>query len=409
MSIHVKKDAIRGLLRKALFEQVGGGWAAGDVDSAQGFHATDEEETTIPSEVPVEASDQMAMQLTQDRPPIEDEDFTPSSPTELGLAADAWGRLVPDDQVEYFYEKIKLIYDAALDRHNTPQEEEEDIEVSEEEEEVEKTNESFVRRPGLGRQASRVVEQLGLDDFFSAEEYDEYRGIDDAPEDDEVPQFSSSSGENLDDLASKFGYSGASGVRQDLERIFKRLGFTVENITDEKLDAVRTYAQSEFIDELLSQEFIDEEDAAELKKNPGEVSGLDSFRFFFVSGFMLPAYQKILRDARKRVEAEVDKIGLPKKTRQTVMNQALGDTPRRMDKLAAKLTRDAASEGMSPEEADAMLQKTIDLFPTLSKIGSAEGDLVATAMDIWSAAGNAKKKRVMSKALQSTAEFQDLE
>ena len=392
-NVKIKRSVLKSFLKKTLFEQYGAEGSRSSGEDLEGFRTSGEEETTVPNEVPVEASDQMATQLTQERPPIEDEDFIPSSPVELGRASDAWGRLVPDGQVEYFYQKIKLIYDAALEKHNNP--------------EGEEKNESFIRK-NISNQVHRILEKLE-----SEEEYDDYRGssaYEDEGGDEPAPTEPMETGPDgvgLEDLASQFGYCGASGVRQDLERIFKRLGFTAENITDEQLDAVRTYAQGEFIEELVVQEYIDEEDASELRANPSEVSCLDSFRFFFVSGFVLPAYRKVLRDSRKRIEAEIDKLGVPRKTRQTILNQALGDTPQNMQKLAAKLSRDAKGEGMADAEADATLDRVISGFPALAKIGKLEGDLVSIAMDMWQGANKAKKSRIMSQALSSTAEFQD--
>ena len=89
-----------------------------------------------------------------------------------------------------------------------------------------------------------------------------------------------------------------------------------------------------------------------------------------------------------------------------MLNQALGDTPKNMQKLSSKLMRDANAEGKSDEEADAALNNVIDAFPNLVKIGKIEGDLISIAMDKWQRASPGKKRNIMSKALGSTVEFQ---
>ena len=379
MSVKVKRSILKNYLRKALFEQF----------SAQGYQPSDEDSDdliTVPTELPLNASEQMATQLSKDRPPIEDDEFIPSSVTELGLAADAIGQMVPDDQVEYFYLRLKDLLDNAIEKHNTPETvEEEEVEVD-----VIEKNEAIDR---LFRQASFNLFEQNL-----------------AISDDEIstPRDEEEEGAGLEDLASTFGYKAASGVRQDLERILKRLGFTASNITDEQLDALQNFAASEFVDALVIDDYIDDDDAKEMRADPyRHVNSLDSFRFFFTSGFMLPAYQKIVRDARKRVESEIDKLNVPHRSRQTILNQAFGDTPQNMSKLEKKLTRDASAEGIEPAAVNDLISRIRDAFPNLVKIASVEGDIVAGAMDIWQKAGAGKKSKILKQALESTAGHQD--
>ena len=57
-------------------------------DLLAGSLADDEEDaSTVGEEVPVAPVDQMAMQLSRDLPPIEDESYTPSTAKELSAAA----------------------------------------------------------------------------------------------------------------------------------------------------------------------------------------------------------------------------------------------------------------------------------------------------------------------------------
>jgi len=67
--------------------------------------------TTVPSRLPIEPSDQVALQLSTQRPPVEDPEFTPANPAELGRALDSLASLVPDDRVEEFYRKFVALID----------------------------------------------------------------------------------------------------------------------------------------------------------------------------------------------------------------------------------------------------------------------------------------------------------
>ncbi len=61
-------------------------------------------------------------------------------------------------------------------------------------------------------------------------------------------------------------------------------------------------AAGEYIDLMAATEMIDAEDVVELQQAPNAVNELDSFRFFFVAAFLMPAYQKVSREARKRIK-----------------------------------------------------------------------------------------------------------
>ena len=381
MSIKVRKEALEKFLSKVLFEQ----------DSTTTI--------TVPDAMPIDASEEMATQLSIERPPIEDKDYIPSSPKELGEAARAWARMVPDDEVEKFYSDLKTIYEKALASANDPEISESKIRSTIKSilhEVITDDDKEDLRQFRTGTAPDREYDTGGID-FFGDDDNDlEAPGVD-----------TSDPGSSLEDLAKKFGYSGPSGVRQDLERIFKRLGYSVENISDKDLDTIRSYARDEYVELFEKLELADEQGIKDLKDNPYQhVDNTDSFRFFLVSGFVLPAYQKILRNARKRVESEIEKLGVPKKSKQTILNQALGDTPKNFNKLNNKLLRNAKEEGYTADEARELLQKVRASFSKLENLAKMEGNLVSVATDIWQSSSPAKKKKILTQAFQSTSEFQ---
>ena len=329
--------------------------------------------TTVPSELPIGSSEQMAVQLSVQSPPVEDPDYKPVNSTDLSYAAEAIARMVPDEQAQWYYDELHRLLDLANERNET---------VVAEDGEYDINLESF---------SLKIKDIVGI--------------LIEQSEDDSEP----SAGMSFDDMASKLGYSSPTGPRQDLERIISRMGFTAEKILPEDLQALQDFAVHEFINHLSSMDLIDPEDVEDLRASPNQVMDLDSFRFFFVSGFMLPAFREIMKNARKRVEAEIDKLGVPIKTRQTIMNQAFGDTPRSNSKLMKKLYKDADKEGMSVDAADESMARVKDAFPMLQSLASVEGDLVSGAMSIWQRSGKSKKERVISQALASMGSFQEEE
>lgn len=63
----------------------------------------------LPSMLPLSPSDRMSTQLEIERPPVEDPEYSPSNPKELGFAVQALAEMVHSDQVEEVYVSFKQI------------------------------------------------------------------------------------------------------------------------------------------------------------------------------------------------------------------------------------------------------------------------------------------------------------
>jgi hypothetical protein len=81
-----------------------------------------EQETTVPPNLPVNASEQMSTQLSADRPPIEDEDYSPANLVELSRAAHELAKQVPDSQIKFFYEEMKRLIEQAIEKNDQAEE-----------------------------------------------------------------------------------------------------------------------------------------------------------------------------------------------------------------------------------------------------------------------------------------------
>jgi len=74
--------------------------------------------STVPKELPVSPSDHSSMQLSIQRPPVEDPDFVPASPKELARSLEALAQLVPNSAVEKFYQEFITMIDRYIDEEN---------------------------------------------------------------------------------------------------------------------------------------------------------------------------------------------------------------------------------------------------------------------------------------------------
>lgn len=105
LKMTTKESAIRAILREALA-----------ITPATTPHGNDEkqQQTTVPTKLPISPSDQAATQLNVQRPPVEDPEFVPATQAELGNALNALSSLVPDGFVEKFYHQFVALVDRAV-------------------------------------------------------------------------------------------------------------------------------------------------------------------------------------------------------------------------------------------------------------------------------------------------------
>ena len=374
MSVSVNRKALRDFIKSALFEREDVRYGTFDrpLKSEQEDNET-EFETTVPSEVPVAPVKMMATQLADDRPPVEDEDFVPANSEELARSASVLASMVPHGQVEKFYHELHRLLDVATADENDPG----DIESSNMDIPID--TEQSVQEEAIRRAVRSVIfeaygHQTPWDDIEFAQSDDDYLSDDNetaqewsAGDEEATPTGSDEMG--FDELATAGGYSSASGARQDIERILSRMKYLGTEIPAGHLEKLQEFGTSEFIDVMLANGYLDDSDAVELQQAPAAVRDLDSFRTFFVTAILMPAYNEVKRTARKKVEAEIEKLGLPKKSKQTVLNQALGETPRSPKKLSNKIIKDFLGQKLgSEDQAQALAVKVNDEMLNLQNL-----------------------------------------
>jgi len=344
-----------------------------------------EPEDTVPDSTPVMPTNQMANQLSVERPPIEDDEYVPGNIEDLSKSASAIARMVPQGQIEFFYRKLHKLLDDSTDKDATDPESSEEVKESKSE-----------------KMIKNVLKEMLSDE--EKKEFDNYRtgGVDYFG--DSESESEESDGMSLEDLAAKFGYSGAPGVRQEIDKITNRLEYFVQKVSEEDLNALMEYAVGEYVDTLLKGDFIEEEDARDLQKSPDMVKGLDSFRFFFVGTFVLPAYREVVREATKKLKKEISDLGIPAALHQTVFNQVTGASSKKPEVILKRLKKLIDSGEIKEDEIPEIARKISSALPALKASVEYSDDLVQRSLDKWQSTSKGLRLKAIKQALEKTSE-----
>jgi len=384
----------------------------GIYDGMPGSAFEEEDENTVPPPTPVDPSPQVAVQLSVAEPPVDDPDFIPGSVEELALAANTLSKEVPADEIEWYYRQLHKLVTQANDRDLAGPDAEE---VEEVEEEVTMQEEAARR---IVRNALREVltpeEEAGLGftpeeeaelDRYRSGDTDDYStaGIDYFGDAEPEPEPAEPEGMSLEDLAQEFGYSGPSGIRQEINRITSKMEYFVQKISQEDLDALMSFAATEYIEVLGDTGALDAADLSDLRAAPKAVQELDSFRFFFVSAFVLPAYKEVAKEAAKELEARIADLALPPELNLTVLNQLSGRAKRSPAVIRRKLDKLVTAGTVAAEEAAEIASKIESAVPVLTQAAELSDDLLDKALDKWESTSKKKRARLLDKAMEETA------
>ena len=358
----------------------------------------------LPSEVPVMPNPQMSNQISVDRPPIEDEDFLPGSTEELSRSASAIAQLVPNESLEFFYKGLHRLLDDATDKAQQP----EDLDSEKNEKENKQGDEvkESVLRKAIRKALKNTLSESRYEDDTDlyGNTYDEpgYSVIE--PEITQEPSAPDNSGEaTLEQIADEFGYAGAPGARQEIEKLQNRMKYFATKVKKNDLEALLDYAVGEYTDVMGDSGLVDEEDIEDLRAAPQLIRSLDSFRFFFVGSFVLPAYREIVRDATKKVKQEISQMGIPKALHQTVFNQVTGATVVKPQLIKKKIDALVSKGTVKREEADEMISKIESSRKVLSALASDySDDLVQRSLDKWQAVSKKQRIAAVKQALNQT-------
>ena len=399
----MKRTTLEKIINEILFEDV----SYGIYDRPAYAGATDDDESdpefdpTVKPDVPIQPQEMMASQLADVKPPIDDEKYVPTSISDLRAAASAIAENVPADQIEQFYRKLHMLLDQVTDDSRVETTASlEDQEVVDEEP-IEPQKESLIRESSWDDETDLYGNQWDEDSGDNLSVFDPAAEEMSSTADDQNTDAAS-----LEQIAAEFGFSGAPGARQHIDKLTSRMQYFAMKLNKKDVAALQDRAVGAFIDEMKEAELIDDNDAADLITAPAAVKGLDSFRFFFVAGFVMPAYLEVQREARKRVEKEMENLKIPKEMQQTVLNQALGNAARNPGAIVKKLDKVAMKLKLSKEERSEIATNLTTGFAALVKLAEPSDDLIEKSLSKWDSMASNKRQKILKQSLEQTNEFQ---
>lgn len=247
-----RRERLREAVRNILFEE---NWPTYPTEYMS--HPVDQE-TMVPPNLPVAPTDLMANRLAVERPPIEDEEFTPDGVEELSRAASALAAQVPQEEVEEFYNGMKKELEAARERENNPETEDstEPTESKENEEAAEAQLDDETGATRFATQEAKIASSmvnmiLELSDWSSPDpRYQKSKAKEEWEE--ELENQENTGGRSGKDtikgkyIAPYYKKASPSGVNVTTDRLLQDYMQPMFDVGDEELTDVKDYLRFQF-------------------------------------------------------------------------------------------------------------------------------------------------------------------
>ena len=295
---------LRAQARSLLFEQSVGlpkysesSWADGERAGTQFMDDGPEEEDPI--DVPISPNPQMAAQLSEDEPPVDDPAYSPVNRSELAKSLYTLAQKLPDDAkiAEKTYEKFKKF----VDDHEVL-----GVEVVDQGGNTEPKEVQEARKAIRNHLITKALSEGSWDMFsdwsepppYGAEDEDDWDG----PSDSDLEAVASgdpSAGEvTLADIAQEMGIS-TSGAKKLEADALKHYRLIYADFPGD-IEKIRSFALEFFANALVELDAIDEQDAAELKAGGAAANQWPPLRYFMWDTFLTNVYNKMVRDAKSK-------------------------------------------------------------------------------------------------------------
>lgn len=385
----MKYDNVRKIINNILFE------THYNVRSEESFRAgqfahhqskKEDPKPELPKELPLQPDNSMGINSIMSRPPIEDDEYVPKTPSDLAAAVKALSDTMGNQEVAAIYTQIKDIMKSGVEPETVTEAYSDDFDIY-----------------GDLPDDSDMPEEFRSG--YSVEEPD-----DSDEEESQKFKSSKSSGEaSLSDLAKSGlipGVSGESGVKQYLGRAGKKMA-ALQQIPKGEVSKAKKYARDIWVGALAATESISSEEAEALKKSDYTLTN-SAFLSFFNMGFLEPALKPLRNQRDRDVKKEISTLGLPAQLETTVFNQVIGNSPANERKIRIKLNKVAPD--MNFEESDEIVKKTISYIRSnmekYQKDFMKSVDLLAAVKDAWSKKPTKDKMDITYAAIDDAEDFQ---
>lgn len=401
---------------------------------------------TIGSEVPLAPSAKFTAQLTNELPPVDDDEYTPITKSDLGAACQALVSGFSTEEIQKVYHMLKK----SVNKTRTKS-------VSEA---VKPPIPAISFKPGSGsalagnrKEFASLQSRVAAGEILTDKELDRLEELEDIFGDQDVedpetaaalsrirgakaaPSWSdigstkdpikdikgsyddrlemvvepvdmTPDGATYDEIAKDLGIT-ISGVKGSIDKIIRRMETIERMVKPQELTNLKEFAKNQFVEGLSS--LVEPDDVTALKLNIKQLDRQDSFRFFFVNTFMLPVYNSMYKDASEKIESLLVGAGFPKNTAVTIKNIIFGHTATTPEQLKQKLQADLAADGdMTRNSPDELINRLQSMYPELKRIAQMrDADFASVARARWDGFSEGRKQSEIRKALEETEAFEE--
>lgn len=406
---------------------------------------------TVHPDLPLKPTELMSSQLASERPPIEDEDYLPTSVSDLRGAASAIAGLVPPDHVEKFYMRMKDLL-ASAEEERDADAAPKSKQVRSEEEQEEMPVKAPLKKESRAAKIKRITEALNVLARAVKAKKRERRLNEsllwevDLPPITRVPQgasgmrrqstkvsrlaaaaledstpasqATSSDDDTFELIARYLGFkSGASGARQYIKSLLNRLQSVLKDEEYEQgvdglenVDALSERIATAFVDNYLVATEEMDPDEVEIYKTNTSILRKDFPEYAAFLGGLFKASQSEIQSnveqyAKSRANNLLDKVissvGVPNDQRevakksiiQTLLNQIKGEA----DRKPATIIRRLVAAGLDQDTA-ATIAEIAD-----SSIGGIAKDIKNTGFSLAGVANELYDEMISDYAVRSSS------
>lgn len=313
--------------------------------------------------LPVGPSAEAQMQLTQQKPDVENPEYVPITVKELQTALHTLGEKVPDTQIRDVYRKISDLIVTAIDKDYDEQ-----MQIKE----VSDLPKSVRKTPLPGRST-------------------------------------------IDQRADATGVGSIAQQANFENRLLKKIKNLLMTAEDAQIDVLLNASVEAYLNVMKAAGNMSEEDVKFFMEKPSRMEQLkksDLFRSFVGNAILQQGMREMRLAAEKAVDSEVQNLDLPRGADLTVRNHVLGNTNLTYQKFLNLLGKKAKKDDSYDVDKLYDLSKTMP--STLSSLRKmvdkiTEQDLIPVAFTKWAQSSSQKKIKELTKAAQDLSSLYDAE
>jgi len=313
-------------------------------------------------EYPVGPSPDAQMQLSQQKPDVENPEYVPANIKELQRALHTLGEKIPESQIRDIYRHITDLITKAIDKDF---------------EEGQKIKESAlphsVRKTPLPGTAT------------------------------------------IDQRATATGVGSIAQQATFENRLLKKLKKILTTADDAKIDVLLDASIEAYLSVMREAGHMSNEDIAFFMEKPSrleQLKGSDLFRSFIGNAILQNGMRKIRLGVQKVLDAEIEKLDIPAGADLTIRNHIMGNSALTYQKfinlLGKKAEKDSAYEIDKLYDLSKQMPK---ILQNLRKVVDSAGteELIPVAFTEWIKSSKEKKIKLLTKAGQDLANLYDAE